>query len=94
MLIWLLFDIDADRKRAFELQLEDCKEELQRLGLVGVVREDLAPAWKEKLEANAFNVLACMLNVIGENVSYYATRSSGRFVSKTSNLPSVQVLSS
>jgi hypothetical protein len=67
-----------------ELQLEDGKEEIQRLKLVKAIPEDLAPGLKNRLEANAFNVLACLLNLVGENVSYYATfEGAGWAVSKT-----------
>ena len=78
------FDVDADRKRAFELQLEDGKEEIQRLKLVKEIPKNLAPGLKDRLEANAFNVLGCLLNLVGENVSYFATfERAGRAISKT-----------
>jgi len=70
-----------------ELQLEDGKEEIQRLRLIKEVPENLAPGLKDRLEANAFTVLACLLNLVGENVSYYATfERAGRAVSKTGTL--------
>jgi len=40
--------------------------------------------FKKRLEAKAFNVLTCLLNVVGENLSYFATfEQGGRAVSKT-----------
>lgn len=67
-----------------ELQLEDGKEEIQRLKLVNGIPETLAPGLKDRLKANALNVLACLLNLVGENVSYYATfERAGRTISKT-----------
>lgn len=78
------FDIDTDRKRAMEQQLEDGKEEIQRLKLVKEIPDNLSPGLKDRLEANAFNVLACLLNLVGENVSYYATfERAGKAISKT-----------
>jgi hypothetical protein len=52
--------------------LEDGKEELERLKFVKEIPESLDPDLKDRLEANAFNVLTSLLNLIGENVSYYA----------------------
>ena len=44
----------------------------------------MAYGLKNRLEANAFNVLTCLLNLVGENVSYYATfEGGGRALSKT-----------
>jgi hypothetical protein len=78
------FDVDADRKRAFELQLEDGKEEIQRLKLVKEIPENLEHGLKDRLEANAFNVLGSLLNLVGKNVSYFATfERFGPAVSKT-----------
>jgi hypothetical protein len=64
--------------------LKDGKEELQRLELFKEMPESLTPGLKDKLEANAFNVLTCLLNLVGENVSYYATfQCAGQAVSRT-----------
>jgi hypothetical protein len=64
--------------------LKDGKAELQRLELSKEIPENLAPGLKDKLEANAFNVLTCLLNLVGENVSYYATfQRAGQAISKT-----------
>jgi hypothetical protein len=64
--------------------LEDGKEELQRLKLVKEIPENLSPVLKNRLEANAFNALTCLLNLVGANLSYYATfEGGGRALSKT-----------
>ena len=64
--------------------MEDGKEELQLLKLVKEIPENLEPGLKNRLEANAFNALACLLNLVGANVSYYATfKAGGRALSKT-----------
>ena len=64
--------------------MEDGKEELQRLKLVKEIPENLSPGLKNRLEANAFNTLTCLLNLVGENLSYYATfEGGGRALSKT-----------
>jgi len=64
--------------------LKDGKAELQRLELFKEMPESLGPGLRDKLEANAFNVLTSLLNLVGENVSYYATfESAGQAVSKT-----------
>jgi len=69
-----------------ELQLEEGKYQLERLKLVKQIPETLSPSMNDRLEANAFNVLTCLLNLIGENVSYFATfEGAGRAVSKTGN---------
>jgi len=70
-----------------ELQFVDGKEVIQRLRLIKEVSENLNPGLKDRLEANAFNVLTCLLNLVSENVSYYATfEGAGRAVSKTGTL--------
>ena len=64
--------------------MEDGKEELERLKLVKEIPGNLSPDFKNRLEANAFNVLTCLLNLVGANVSYYATfEGGGRALSKT-----------
>ena len=78
------FDVDADQKCAFECQLEDVKEEIQHLKLVKEIPENLALGFKDRLEENAFNVLGSLLNLVGENVSYFATfERAGCAISKT-----------
>ena len=78
------FEVDADRERAFGRELEDGKEALHRLELVKELQDNLSHDWKIQLEASAFNVLSCLLNLVGENVSYYATcGGGGRVLSKT-----------
>lgn len=63
--------------------MEEGKEELERLKLVAEIPDDLNPKFKKRLEANAFNVLTCLLNVVAENVSYFATfEARGKAVSK------------
>jgi len=37
------------------------------------IPENLSSAFKDRLEANAFNVLTSLLNLVGENIAYYAT---------------------
>ena len=82
-----MFEVDTDRKRAFELKLKDGKEVLQRLELIYEIRDNVSPDWKNRLEANAFNVLSCLLNLVGNNVSYYATcGGGGKVVSATGML--------
>ena len=64
--------------------MEDGKEELQRLKLVKKIPQNLSPGLKNRLEANAFNTLTCLLNLVGVNLSYYATfEGGGRALSKT-----------
>jgi hypothetical protein len=46
---------------------------LHRLELVQKIPEDVSAGFKESLEANAFNVLTSLLNLVGENISYFAT---------------------
>jgi hypothetical protein len=46
---------------------------LHRLELVQKIPDDLASGFKESLEANAFDVLSSLLNLVGENISYFAT---------------------
>jgi hypothetical protein len=65
--------VDAERKKEFQLQLDDGKDQLQRLKLVKGIPHDLAPGFKEGLEASAFNLLTSLLNLVGENIAYYAT---------------------
>ena len=64
--------------------MEDGKEELQRLKYVKEIRGNLPSDFKDRLEANSFNVLSCLLNLVGQNVSYYATfKGGGTAASKT-----------
>jgi hypothetical protein len=70
--------------------LKDGQHELERLNLVKAIPGDLALDLRAKLEANAFNVLTSLLNLVGSNVSYFATfRSAGKFMSKTGKSNSV-----
>lgn len=69
--------------------MEDAKEEFGRLVLVKEIPGDLRPGFRDRLEANAFEVLSSLLNLVGKNVSYFATFArAGRAFSKasTSNL--------
>jgi len=66
-------DAQADRKREFEVQLEDSKDVLHRLGLVRKIPTNLASGFEESFQANAFNVLSSLLNLVGYNISYFAT---------------------
>jgi len=63
--------------------LEDGKEELLRLRIVKEIPENLVSDLKDRLESNAFNVLSFLLNLVGKNVSYFATfERAGRPISK------------
>jgi len=64
--------------------LEEGKYQLERLKLVKQIPETLSSGKINQVETHAFNVLTCLLNLIGENVSYYATfEAAGSTVSKT-----------
>jgi len=89
--------VDNDRKRVFELQLEDAKEELERLALVKEIPGDLRPGFRDRVEANAFEILSSLLNLVGKNVSYFATFArAGRTFARTgiSDLDPINVANS
>jgi len=67
--------------------LEDGKEELQRLKYVKEIQGNLSSDFKNRLEANSFNVLTCLLNLVGQNVSYYATFKGGGKTVSTTGMP-------
>jgi len=66
--------------------LKDGNEELVRLKLVKEIPENLHPGLKDRLEANAFDVLTSLLNLVGENVSYYAKLKIGILIAEFSGL--------
>jgi hypothetical protein len=63
---------DSSRKAAFASELKDSEHELQRLAMVKSIPDDVK-YMKEIIEMNALGVLEAILNLVGQQLSYFAT---------------------
>lgn len=86
LLIYQTFETDSKQRAAFEKELKESQSELDRLGLVASIPDNLAI--KTTVQAKAFDVLTSLLNLIGRQLSYSQTAKSTKSVgakSGTSN---------
>ena len=64
-----MLEEDSDRKEAFQQELEDVQVQITRLQLDNIIPEHFEEV-KVTTEANALGVLASMLDLVGEPLSY------------------------
>lgn len=78
---------DSQRKAAFEEELKDIQNNLERLKLYEIIPEHFEDA-KIIVQANALGVLAAILDLIGQQLAYLHT-----FGAKFGTTPSSLTLS-
>jgi hypothetical protein len=63
---------DSSRKTVFAAELKNCENEIERLGLAKKIPAAFNDD-KTTVQDNAFGVLTAILNLIGEQLLYFAT---------------------
>jgi hypothetical protein len=62
--------MDFDRRKDYEQQLQNATESIERLRIVKDIPERFF--WKDKAQARAADILSALVNLIGQQVSYFA----------------------